>query len=307
MEPLAELGGWDADDLREDAGKAIRVSEADGGGDLRNALIGETERTFGELHAYLVDVDVDINAGAPLEDAAEVGIAAMAELGQRGDGDAAFIVDADVFQCVGEDSILDRIMIAARGVGMRLRAVEQVIGLTEIFGQQLQTGEHLLHICGGRADGAAVETLRRVRIKQRLLPAGAADAACGLALIGLEKSGVDGAEQHVAVEDWDDVFTKSCVAHAKVGAAKPLTFVVHPADYGEAGVIVLLIGLHVHTEWICVREKGAERLVELLVDGDEAAEILDAELDAVYLGQIVQVLPDFFERDRHITTPFYHL
>lgn len=97
------------------------------------------------------------------------------------------------------------------------------------------------------------------------------------------------------------------MAHAKVGAAKPLTFVVHPADYGEAGVIVLLIGLHVHTEWICVREKGAERLVELLVDGDEAAEILDAELDAVYLGQIVQVLPDFFERDRHITTPFYHL
>lgn len=66
-------------------------------------------------------------------------------------------------------------------------------------------------------------------------------------------------------------------------------------------MIVLLIGLHVHTEWICVREKGAERLVELLVDGDEAAEILDAELDAVYLGQIVQVLPDFFERDRHIT------
>lgn len=183
MEPLAELGGWDADDLREDAGKAIRVSEADGGGDLRNALIGETERTFGELHAYLVDVDVDINAGAPLEDAAEVGIAAMAELGQRGDGDAAFIVDADVFQCVGEDSILARIMIAARGVGMRLRAVEQVIGLTEIFGQQLQTGEHLLHICGGRADGAAVETLRRVRIKQRLLPAGAADAACVPSLV----------------------------------------------------------------------------------------------------------------------------
>ena len=56
-----------------------------------------------------------------------------------------------------------------------------------------------------------------------------------------------------------------------------------------------------------LREKGAKRLVELLVDGDEAAEILDAELDAVYLGQIVQVLPDFFERDRHITTPFYHL
>ena len=56
-----------------------------------------------------------------------------------------------------------------------------------------------------------------------------------------------------------------------------------------------------------MREKGAERLVELLVDGDEAAEILDAELDAVSLGQIVQVLPDFFERDQHITTPFYHL
>lgn len=142
-----------------------------------------------------------------------------------------------------------------------------MIGLTEIFGQQLQTGKHLLHICGGRADGAAVETLRRVRIKRRLLLAGAADAACGLALIGLEKSGVDGAEQHTAVEDRDDVFTKFCVAHAKVGAAKPLTFVVHPADHGEAGVIVLLIGLHVHTEWICVREKGAERLVELLVDG----------------------------------------
>ena len=134
--------------------------------------------------------------------------------------------------------------------------LSQVIGLTEIFGQQLQTGEHLLHICGGRADGAAVEALRRVRIERRLLLAGAADPAGGLGFVGLEKSGVDGAEQHVAVEDRDDVFTKSCVAHAKVGAAKPLTFVVHPADHGEAGVIVLLIGLHVHTEWICVREKG---------------------------------------------------
>ena len=80
MEPLAELRGRDADDLRKDAGEIIRVAEADGGGDLRNAFIGEAERTFGELHAHLVDVDVDINAGAPLEDAAEVGIAAMAAM-----------------------------------------------------------------------------------------------------------------------------------------------------------------------------------------------------------------------------------
>ena len=64
--------------------------------------------------------------------------------------------------------------------------------------------------------------------------------------------------------------------------------------------------MYIQNGFVCAR-KGAERLVELLVDGDEAAEILDAELDAVYLGQIVQVLPDFFERDRHITTPFYHL
>ena len=118
---------------------------------------------------------------------------------------------------------------------------------------------------------------------------------------------LDGAEQHVAVEDRDDVFAKPGMAHAEVGAAEALAFVVHPADHGEAGMIVLLIGLHVHAEWIRVREEGAERFVELFIDGDEAAEILDAELDAVYLGQIVQILPDFFERDRHKTTPFYHL
>ena len=41
MEPLAELRGRDADDLRKDAGEIIRVAEADGGGDLRNAFIGE--------------------------------------------------------------------------------------------------------------------------------------------------------------------------------------------------------------------------------------------------------------------------
>ena len=50
------------------------------------------------------------------------------------------------------------------------------------------------------------------------------------------------------------------------------------------------------------RKRGGKSMADKL-----AAEILDAELDAVYLGQIVQVLPDFFERDRHITTPFYHL
>ena len=64
--------------------------------------------------------------------------------------------------------------------------------------------------------------------------------------------------------------------------------------------------MYIQNGFVCAR-KGAERLVELLVDGDEAAEILDAELDAVYLGQIVQVLLDFFERDRHKNTPFYHL
>lgn len=106
MEPLAELSGRDADDLREDAGEVIRVAEADGGRDLGDALIGEAEGAFGKLHTDLVDVDIDIDTGAPLEDAAEVGIAAMAELGQRGDGDAAFIVDADVFQRVGEDGVL---------------------------------------------------------------------------------------------------------------------------------------------------------------------------------------------------------
>ncbi len=230
----------------------------------------------------------------------------MAELGQRGDGDAAFIVDADIFQRVGEDGVFARIVIAAHGVGMRLCAVEQVIGLAEIFGQQLQPGEHLLYIGRGRADGAAVEALRHVGVQRRSLPAGAADAAGSLALVGLEKSGVDGAEQHVAVEDRNDVFPKSGVAHTEIGAAELLTFVIHPADHAQAGVIVRLVRLHVHTEWIRMRKKGAERLVELLVDGDKAAEILDAELDAVYLGQIAQILPDFFKRDRHKITLFYH-
>ena len=144
MEPLAELRGRDADDLREDAGEVIRVAEADGGRDLGDALVGEAERAFGELHADFVDIDIDIDAGASLEDTAEIGIAAMAELGQRGDGDTAFIVDADVFQRVGEDGILARIMIAAHGIGMGLCAVEQVIGpvsYTHLGGTGEQRGE----------------------------------------------------------------------------------------------------------------------------------------------------------------------
>ena len=133
MEPLAELRGRDADDLRKDAGEIIRVAEADGGGDLRNAFIGEAERTFGELHAHLVDVDVDVDTSAPLEDTAEIRVAAMTEFGKLRDGNAILIIDTNVLQSMRKNRVFTGIMIAADCIRMRLCTAQQVIDLTEIF------------------------------------------------------------------------------------------------------------------------------------------------------------------------------
>lgn len=295
MEPFAELGRRNADDLREDAGKVIRIVKAHGRGDPGDALIGKTKRIFRKLHANLIDVDIDVNADAPLENAAEVGIAAMAELGKLRNGNAVPVIDANVLQGVRKDRIFTGIMITADRIGMRLRATQQMIDLAEVFRQQLQGGKHMSYIDARPMDGLPVKPLGEICIKRRLLRTGAADAVEGFVLLVLKKARVDGANQCVAIENRDHVFSKTGMAHSKVGVSAALTFMIHLSDHAQADPIMLLIGFHIHTKRVCVGKKRSERFVQLLVDGDKSAEVLDAELNTVLLCQIAQICVDFLK------------
>ena len=136
MEPLAELCWRDADDLREYAGKVIRIVKAHGRGDPGDALVGKTKRIFRKLHAHLIDVDIDVNADTPLENAAKVGIAAMAEFGKLRDGNAILIIDTNILQGVRKNRVFTGIVIATDRIGMRLCTAQQMINLAEIFRQQ---------------------------------------------------------------------------------------------------------------------------------------------------------------------------
>ena len=118
------------------------------------------------------------------------------------------------------------------------------------------------------------------------MAAGPAHAGLGPALIGLEKTGVEAADEHIAAVDGHHVLPQSGVAQAEIGLSGGLAFVVHPADHGQAHPVVLLGGLHVHAEHVGVGQKGAQGLVQRLVDGDEAAEVLDADLDVVPVVEI---------------------
>ena len=182
-----------ANDLRKNAGKIIGVIEANGRGNFGNAFVGRAKRPFRQLCPHLVDVDVDVDAGAALEDAAEIGVAAMAESGQFCDGDPALTMNSDVFQRVRKDGILAGIVITAHSIGMRLGAAQQMVGLAEILRKHFQGGEHMRNIDAGCADGLAVQLFRRLRVEARLPRAGVTDAAEGFVFLILEKSGVDGA------------------------------------------------------------------------------------------------------------------
>jgi len=299
MEPLAELGRRDADDLREYAGKVIRIVKAYGRGDPGDTLIGKTKRIFRKLHTHLIDVDIDVNADTPLENAAKIGIAAMAEFGKLRDGNAVLVIDANVLQGVRKDRIFAGIMIAADRIGMRLRAAQQMIDLTEVFRQQLQGGKHMSYIDARPMDGLPVKLLCETCVQRWILRAGAADAVERFVFLILKKACVDGADQCIAVENRDHVFSETGMAHSKVGVSAALTFVIHLSDHAQADPIMLLIRFHIHAKRVCVGEKRPECFIQLLVDGDKSAEVLDAELNAVPLCQIAQICVDLLKGVLH--------
>ena len=84
------------------------------------------------------------------------------------------------------------------------------------------------------------------------------------------------------------------VADAEIGALVLLAFIVHQADHGEAYPVVLRVGLHVHAERAGVGQEGLERLVQLLVDWNEAAEVLDTDLQAPSVTEKAQVVAQRF-------------
>ena len=133
MEPLAELCWRDADDLREDARKVIRIVKTHGRGDSGDAFVGKAKRILRKLHAHLVDVDVDVDTSASLEDTAEIRVAAMTEFGKLRDGNAILIIDTNVLQSMRKNRVFAGIMIAADCIRMRLCTAQQMIDLTEIF------------------------------------------------------------------------------------------------------------------------------------------------------------------------------
>ncbi len=190
-------------------------------------------------------------------------------------------------------------MIATDRIRMRLCTAQQMIDLTEIFCQQLQSGKHMSHIDARCVNGLPVKPLREICVKRRRLCAGAADTVKRLAFLVLKKACVDGANQHIAVENRDHIFSETGVAHSKVGVPVALTFVIHLSDHTQADLIMPLIGLHIHAKWVCVGKKRAERFIQLLIDCNKSAEVFDAELDAVPLCQIAQVRVNFLKGAVH--------
>ena len=133
-----------------------------------------------------------------------------------------------------------------------------------------------------------------VRVQRRTAAAGAADAGLGEPGGGLEKSRVDGAEQGAAAADGQHILPQPRVADAEIGALVLLALIVHQADHGEAYPVVLRVGLHVHAERAGVGQEGLERLVQLLVDWNEAAEVLDTDLQAAPVAEKAQVVAQRF-------------
>lgn len=70
METLTEFRWGDADELGEDPGEIVWIVKAYRDSDFSNALIGKAERIFCQLHADLIDINIDIHTGAALEDTA---------------------------------------------------------------------------------------------------------------------------------------------------------------------------------------------------------------------------------------------
>lgn len=118
----------------------------------------------------------------------------------------------------------------------------------------------MIHINVRRMNGLLVKLFGQACIKRRLLCAGAANTVMRLAFLILKKACVDGADQHVAVENRDHIFSETGVAHSKVGVPVALTFVIHLSDHTQADPIMLLIGLHIHAKWVRVGKKWAECL-----------------------------------------------
>lgn len=69
-EPPSEFCGGDADDLGKNPGKVVGITETHPGGNFRNAVVGQQQAIFSLLHPYFVDVYINIDSGASLENSA---------------------------------------------------------------------------------------------------------------------------------------------------------------------------------------------------------------------------------------------
>ncbi len=194
-----------------------------------------------------------------------------------------------------ENRAFTGIVIAADGIGMRLCTAQQMIGLPKILRQQFQRQNHMVHIDTRRADGLPVKLLGKLCVERRLLRAGAADAAEGLFLLILKKARVYRTDKRVPVKNRDDIFAKTCVAHSEICVSSALTFVIYSPDHTQAHPVMRLVGLHIHAERIRVRQERTKRLVQMLIDCNKTAKILDAQLHAVPLRQVAQISIDLLK------------
>ena len=130
------------------------------------------------------------------------------------------------------------------------------------------------------------------------------DAPAGAGLVGLEKAGVHRAQQQLAGIHRHHILSQPRVADAEEGLFGAQQLVVHLAYHGQADVKALRLAFHVQAERVGVGKEGVQRLRQVLVDVDEAAEVLHADLDVVFVPDELQIVPHALVRVCH---PFFLL
>ena len=208
-----------SDDLGEDAGKIVWVIESYAQGNFGNTVVGLAEEVFCLFHADLVDIDIDVDSGPPLEDSADVGFAAVTEGGKIGNRDSIGDILSDEFQSVCEDGIFAGGMESS-GVGRgTVGPLNQPVGKSQILCQHFKTRENIFRTDIRCSNGLAVETGRLFGIQRGIETAGMADAPLNL-LFGYGKEPhIDGAQQIIAVENRDHIFPETAVADSEKGGA----------------------------------------------------------------------------------------
>ena len=93
----------------------------------------------------------------------------------------------------------------------------------------------------------------------------------------MKKVLLTGATGYIGSQVTKELLNRGYEVHAIEHEAKLLpqdNLVVHKLDHGQTVPVMVLIRLDIHAEGVGVGKEWPQRLIQLLVDGDEAAKVL---------------------------------